>query len=143
MKFTTLLQETYKNDNGNEISADKVEYLAPYKHVIDGFYEWECGACGKKHSSRSCGWPISGQVLQCESCRKMNLLVRTNTDELSAMFGKNIRLEELDRQIKDKEAKLDQYVLKTSLKALGEAYTKYHRAQQDWDNALSAVKHLT
>ena len=28
MKFTTLLQETYKNDNGNEISADKVEYLA-------------------------------------------------------------------------------------------------------------------
>lgn len=32
MKFTLLAQKTYISDNGNEISADQVEYLAPYAY---------------------------------------------------------------------------------------------------------------
>jgi len=136
MKFTTLNQTTFKDHQGNDIGPESIEFIAPYKHIVDGFYEWECGNCGIKHSDRACGWSISGQVLKCR-CGKMNLLVKTNIDELNQWMGKNLTLTELDRQIKEKQEHLDQYVFKSSLKTLTEAHEKYQRAQQEWNIALS------
>lgn len=78
MAFTTLLQAQYKDENGCDVDAAVVEYLAPYRHRVDGFYQWQCGQCKEEHRIRSCGWPISGQVLRCQKCGQMNLLVRTN-----------------------------------------------------------------
>ena len=87
--MNNLLQEKYKDDNGHDFEASDVQCLAPYKHLSDGFYRWTCGSCFHEHSSRSCGWPISGQVLRCDSCQRMNLLVRTNCIEIDeAMSGK-------------------------------------------------------
>ena len=112
MKFTILGQKEYKDDNGNSISAEKIEFIAPYKHIVDGFYEWECGQCGNKHGCRSCGWPIAGQVLRCEKCGFMNLLVKTNTAELDKWFGKNIELEKREQDIVAKEKVLANYIPK-------------------------------
>jgi hypothetical protein len=137
MKFTTLNQPTYKDDNGNVIDASKVEYIAPYTYVVDGFYHWECGQCGDKHSSRSCGWPISGQVLKCQKCGHMNLLVKTNIDELNQWMGKNIALETLDKEIKQKQDHLNQYVMRSELEALVKGYEEFIKAQQKFQIVLS------
>lgn len=80
-----LSQEKYKDENGHEVDAATVQALAPYTHIVDGFYNWSCGSCGTDHSSRSCGWPIMGQVLECHSCAKMNLLVPTECDAIVNM----------------------------------------------------------
>lgn len=96
MKF---LQEKYKDDNGHEITAEKVQVLAPYQHIADGFYRWQCGSCDKEHGSRACGWPISGQVLKCDGCRKMNLLVRTNCEEIDKAFGSYLANEERTKEL--------------------------------------------
>lgn len=96
-----LAQAVYEDDNGREFPAEKVDCLAPYTHIADGFYRWTCGSCGEEHSDR--WWNISGRVVQCgdgraeafgdsvvkSGCRKMNLLVRTNTKEITeALSGK-------------------------------------------------------
>jgi hypothetical protein len=147
MKFTTLNQTIFKDHTGNSVGSELVEFISPYSHICDGFYEWECGNCGKKHASRSCGWSISGQVLKCEDsshmggskdgCGKMNLLVKTNTDELDKWMGRNLTLADLDKQIKYRIEQLDQYVFKSSLKELVEANEKYNRARQDWNTSLA------
>ena len=82
-----LQQKVYEDDNGNEISADKVDYLTSYMYIADGFYNWSCAACGEDHSDR---WHrVSGRVLKCQTCGKMNLLVRTNCTEINeALSGK-------------------------------------------------------
>ena len=97
--FKCLNQESYKDDNGKEIPASKVQCLAPYKHIVDGFYKWECGRCGKEHGSRSCGWPIAGQVLECDGCQTMNLLVKTNCEEIDKAFGLFIHMEERNKEL--------------------------------------------
>jgi hypothetical protein len=82
-----LQQAVYEDDNGNPVDAEKVDCLAPYNHVCDGFYNWSCGACGHEHSDR--WWSISGRVMVCQQCKKKNLLVRTNTKEITeALQGK-------------------------------------------------------
>lgn len=91
--FTTLGQKFYKDDNGRDVDASLVQFLAPYLHVCDGFYNWECGRCGREDSSRACGWPIAGQVLKCSGCGAMNLLVKTNTVELDALVSKKNQLD--------------------------------------------------
>ena len=111
--FKFLNQPQYKDHNGNPISADLVQCIAPYKHVIDGFYNWECGQCKHEHASRSCGWAIAGQVLTCEKCGYFNLLVKTNTVELDTCFGKMIELEEREGDVKRKEEKLSEYIPKS------------------------------
>lgn len=138
MKFTTLAQVEYKDSNGNHIPADKVQCIAPYKHIIDGFYEWECGQCHEKDNSRSCGWPIAGQVLSCPKCGYMNLLVKTNTEELDKYFGRNLSLEELDRQIEDRKKNLNQFVYKSSLSSLSGEYEKFKKASEDFARAQSS-----
>lgn len=103
MPFTTLGQAQYKSDNGHDIDAATVEYLAPYAHVADGFYSWECGQCKHKHSSRSCGWPISGQVLRCDKCGQMSLLVRTNCaalDEALTGLWRSKEMEDENERLK-------------------------------------------
>lgn len=99
--MNNLAQTTYKNDNGNPVDAGTVEVLAAYKHIADGFYNWDCSKCGHGHSSRSCGWPIAGQVLACDKCKSMNLLVRTNCEEtdkaLRLLFQNEEREKELAR----------------------------------------------
>lgn len=91
--FTTLGQEFYKDDNGRDVAASTVEFLAPYLHVCDGFYKWECGRCRRSEDSRACGWPIAGQVLKCGGCGALNLLIKTNTVELDALVRKKNQLE--------------------------------------------------
>ena len=93
-----LQQELYKNDNGHDIEAARIQVLTPYKYHVDGFYQWACGSCEFEHHSRSCGWPISGQVLECESCHKMNLLVRTNCVEIDETLQGKWKSEERDKE---------------------------------------------
>ena len=96
-----LGQAVYEDDNGHPVEAEKIDCLAPYTHVADGFYWWTCGGCGVEHSDR--WWSISGRVLKCgdgrsealgesrilPGCGKMNLLVRTNCTEITeALTGK-------------------------------------------------------
>lgn len=97
--FNHLNQESYKDESGKDISASQVQCLTPYKHIVDGFYKWQCAHCGKEQGSRSCGWPIAGQVLECNGCKTMNLLVKTNCSELDKAFGMLIRMEEREKEL--------------------------------------------
>jgi hypothetical protein len=82
-----LQQAVYEDDNGRPFEADKVDCLAPYIHIADGFYNWTCGLCGHDHADR--WWSISGRVVVCLQCKKNNLLVRTDTKEIvEALSGK-------------------------------------------------------
>ncbi len=111
MLNTALLgQIEYKDHQGNPIAASEISFIAPYKHIADGFYNWCCVGCGTEHSNRSCGWPIAGQVLRCSGCGSMNLLVKTNTIELDQCFGKHLQLEDRELTLKIKEAQLSDYV---------------------------------
>ena len=71
----------------DNVDAAVIEYLAPYRHLSDGFYRWECGQCKSEHGDRACGWPISGQVMRCNKCGQMNLLVRTNCAAIDEALG--------------------------------------------------------
>jgi len=97
--FKFLTQENYKDSSGKDIPASKVQCLAPYKHIVDGFYTWQCAHCGKEQGSRSCGWPIAGQVLECGECQTMNLLVKTNCEELDKAFGLFINMERREKEL--------------------------------------------
>lgn len=82
-----LQQAVYEDDNGRPVEAAKVDCLATYTHVCDGFYSWACGSCDHEHSDR--WYSISGRVMVCQQCKKLNLLVRTNTTEITeALSGK-------------------------------------------------------
>ena len=90
MSFSDILtQEKYKSSNGYEIDASEVEAFGTYKHVVDGFYSWQCGNCQKVSGSRACGWSIAGQVLVCPSCKKKVLILRNDVEYV------NKKLEEL------------------------------------------------
>lgn len=97
--LTNLGQEKYKDDNGREIEASAVDVLGPYKHIAIGFYRWTCGRCGEEHGGRSCGWPISGQVMLCGKCSAMNLLVRTNCVEIDEALSGKWRTPERDAEL--------------------------------------------
>lgn len=89
--MTNLQQPKYEGDNGQEVDASVVQVLAPYVHTCDGFYTWTCGACFAENGYR--WWNISGRVLECPSCHKMNLLVRTNCKEITALTQRNFDAE--------------------------------------------------
>ncbi len=61
-----------------------MDVITTYKHIADGFYEAKCGYC-QKHTlgSRSCGWSISGMVVKCSECGKINLILRSDVDEVN------------------------------------------------------------
>jgi len=84
MKIPTnfLSQKIYKNDDGNEIASSEVDVVTTYEHIADGFYKWFCAECGNEAASRTCGWPIMGQVLKCKKCNKNNLLLYSGTDRV-------------------------------------------------------------
>lgn len=127
MPFEMLLQAQYKNANGNDIDAAVVEYLAPYRHLSDGFYRWQCGQCKHEHGDRA-GWAISGQVLCCEKCGQMNLLVRTNCaaidEALSGMWrsaeqaDENVRLKDIRRFNSEQIAAIKREVLSAVRQAI-------------------------
>ncbi len=97
-----LGQAVYEDDNGRPVEAENIDCLAPYTHVIDGFYSWTCGSCGHDHSDR--WWSISGRVVTCQQCKKKNLLVRTNTKEITeALSGKwrSVEMEAENERLKD------------------------------------------
>lgn len=94
-----LKQEFYKDHNGHAISRDAAEYLAAYDHVIDGFYHWSCGGCSEKYTDRACGWHIAGQIIECQKCHAMNLLVRTDFDWINERLGKAGLEEEQAREL--------------------------------------------
>lgn len=142
MKFTTLGQTGYVNDNGVATDPDEVEFLAPYKHVVDGFYTWECGNCSQSHGSRSCGWPISGQVIACESCKKKNLLVRTNTNEISEALALAFRREEVEIDLARKRAESEKYIPVAELEDLrkaSEGFMESHRKMQLMADEVSRI----
>jgi hypothetical protein len=86
-----LQQDKYEDDNGREFNAADVDVLAPYVHHADGFYSWTCGGCAQEHSDR--WWNISGRVVKCANCQKMNLLVRTNCREITELTRRNFEAE--------------------------------------------------
>ena len=79
-----LQQEKYHSNNKDWL-PEQIQTLASYQHIADGFYTWECGHCAAEHSSRSCGWPIAGEVEPCGGCKFVNLLVSTATIELNEL----------------------------------------------------------
>ncbi len=128
--FTTLAQGDYVNSNGNPVAASTVQALAPYRYIADGFYEWECGACKAKHTSRSCGWPIAGQVLICEDrgmdhptagdgCGAHNLLVKTNVKELDECFGMKLTLEQETATLRREQTQLQETIRHQTEQRLG------------------------
>lgn len=119
MKFQFLNQKEYKDDNGRPISGDVIEYITTYQYILDGFYKWQCAKCDAVHQSRA-HWAISGQVLKCEKsgmddkevkgCGAMNLLVKTNCDELDEVYGnKNIIQREME-ELRRNQANLDNLI---------------------------------
>lgn len=111
-----LGQAIYEDDNGREFPAEKVDCLAPYTHIADGFYRWTCGGCGEEHSDR--WYSISGRVVKCgdgrsealgphrisPGCGKMNLLVRTNCKDITeALSGKwrQVEIAQENERLKD------------------------------------------
>lgn len=99
-----LGQEKYKNNNGHAIEAEKIDCITTYHHIADGFYKSACGACGTDMGSRSCGWDIAGQVLECVKCKKMNLVLRSDCDWISEQIEQSLtranKLERLEAYIK-------------------------------------------
>ncbi len=95
--LTNLGQEQYEDENGFPFPASKVDALAPYTHIADGFYDWTCGACGAEHHDRH--FKFSGRVSACKKCDKMNLLVRTNCAELNELIGEKWESGERDQEL--------------------------------------------
>jgi hypothetical protein len=91
-----LQQAVYEDGDGHPVEAAKVQALAPYVHIADGFYNWTCGACGTGHSDR--WWNISGRVLPCHGCKKLNLLVRTNCTEITEALSGQWQSKERDEE---------------------------------------------
>ena len=105
-----LLQDKYEDDNGHPFEASEIDCLAPYTHIADGFYHWTCGLCGQEHSDR--WWNISGRVVKCgdgrsealgehrvlQGCGKMNLLVRTNTKEITEALSSKWKSAEMEAE---------------------------------------------
>lgn len=100
-----LRQEMYEDDNGNPLPAEKVDYLIPYEYIADGFLNWECAKCKVQHSTRlvkvngvavRCGqenlqfdpphkghYDEKGHIVYVGGCGAMNLLVRTDCNEIA------------------------------------------------------------
>ena len=74
------MQDEYVDDNGQKVKADVIQNITTYYYIVDGFYEWYCGHCHEVYNTRSCGWPIAGQVLTCQKCGQNNLLLRNDVD---------------------------------------------------------------
>ena len=92
-----LQQEKYEDENGLPVEAAKIDCLAPYTYVADGFYNWACGLCGAEHSSR---WiTVSGRAHKCETCGKLNLLVRTDCNEIKEALEGKWRAPERDKEL--------------------------------------------
>jgi len=108
--FNTLNQTTYLDDQGHSIEAAKVDFIAPYQYGFDGFYKWQCGSCKFERATRSCGWSIAGQVLECESCHKRNLLVKTNCTEIDECIGMKNRLEVEIAELKHNQDKFQTHL---------------------------------
>ena len=95
-----LQQDTYHNDHKDWLPI-QIQTLAAYQHIGDGFYVWECGSCWYEHSSRTCGWPIAGQVESCEQCKSINLLVSTLTDEINELRSRKWAEESVMKELEE------------------------------------------
>ena len=93
-----------------------IDCLAPYEYMCVGFLTWECGRCGKEHSTRM--FKTAGVVIQCgrgvsiydarlekktgvryeDGCGARNLLVRTNCLEINEMLQGKWRQDEAIRE---------------------------------------------
>jgi len=71
-----LNDQTYENENGAYLDRNEIETLGTYEYVVDGFFNWQCGGCGKVHKSRA--FKVGGVIFKCAACDKKNLLVRTD-----------------------------------------------------------------
>ncbi len=112
-----LCQEYYKDCQGHDVPASSVQCIGTYKHIFDGFHDWICGACTDKHHDRTGGWLIEGQVLECKTCKKHNLILRNDVEWVGAKMTKGSRVEELEARIKELES-LDNAKLLQQVKTL-------------------------
>ena len=71
-----LIDDYYEDENGRQIRRHEIECLGTYKTIVDGFFTWCCGDCGKEDSTRA--FRIGGTVRACSKCKKKNLLIRTD-----------------------------------------------------------------
>jgi len=75
-----LRQEHYTNGNTSKpMPSHEIDAIATYQPLVDGFYHWWCGKCGKQAGSRA-GWNIHGTVEYCTECHASNLLIRTDCE---------------------------------------------------------------
>lgn len=141
-RMKNLQQEIYEDDNGRPFEAEKVACLAPYTHIADGFYTWTCGSCGEENSDR--WYNISGRVMECHSCRKTNLLVRTNCAEINKLTWRNFEFEELKLQVarlKDIEKFNDDQLLKIKqeiMKLVEDAVRSHPTAEKHYPSIKKA-----
>lgn len=105
-----LADETYENEDGQQIRSDEIDCLGTYELKCDGFFRWICGDCG--HEARSRAFRIGGTVWKCLECGKRNLLARTDMRFLLQVQRNAERC--------DGEA---QRAIKESLNYLGQAIT--------------------
>ena len=94
-----LEQKFYKDDNGRPIESNKIQSIGIIKYGSDGFYHWQCVDCNSVTSSRSCGWAIAGQVIQCDTCGVLCLLLRTDTDYITELCEQRYKSEERDKEL--------------------------------------------
>jgi len=117
--MTNLQQLKYEDEDGREILADNIDCLAPFTHIADGFYNWTCGRCGVENSDR--WYKISGRVVKCRCCQKLNLLVRTDCDNVASLQMRQREFEELTlevKRLKDIEKLNDDQLLKIKQEVL-------------------------
>lgn len=124
-----LEQKFYKDEDGREIEASQVTSVGIIKYGIDGFYTWQCMKCmdnDKIHGSRSCGWPIAGQVRECSDCGSKCLLLRTDTDYITELCQQKWKAVE-----RDKELERLQGIETINNKMIREINMKFHSAIQE------------
>lgn len=109
-----LQDSDYEDENGHRISRSEVEVIGTFTYKADGFFEWDCGGCGKEHASRA--FKIAGVVFRCQGCRKLNLLTRTDY----VYIGQIIRNAERRDSDLDKRFRSATYHLGQAVMALGE-----------------------
>ncbi len=80
-----LLQTYYQDERGDSIEKGKIDCVGTYESSCDGFFTWDCGRCGASTSTRA--YRIMGIVFQCPGCKTLNLLLRTDTNNIYQMVS--------------------------------------------------------
>lgn len=109
-----LQDKDYEDENGRRLERNEIDCIGTFTYIVDGFFEWECGACNHEHKTR--GFSINGTVYTCYQCKKKNLLLRTDINYVKQVF-RNAERRDADQ---DKRARAALKYLGQAITALGE-----------------------